>query len=985
MAITWTPTSIAGYTTYSVTKWVAAADFSRFIGVTSSGQILSLLAGDSAPTVLGTNSSYRTLVASSDCQTVMVGGIGGFWRSTDYGVTFSSLISVTGTWTQMVCDATATVLYATAGLGNVKKSITGGLNWVDTNSASANFVKLIAATDLSTVYALVAGNGVLYKTTDGGLNWTTASTLTSAGAIACSGDGTKLVYGMVSMVTAAYSTDSGSTWYECTVGSRAIVQHLAAYTGTGSGGFVAISGGKMYYASSSDLTTWTVRAEGIAWAAPTLNSDGTKIIAADSGHAAISSDSGLTWTRKSTSNANAAVFKYSMSSNGSKAVAIAGGVTYTSIDGGATWTSRLGVVPLSSYALVKISRDGSTLYLGTASVLYKSTNMGASWQEITNLPVSLYSLMSLDCSVDGSKILIGTSVGGLISTDSCASWEVQSGFTGFMSFASISADGTKYVLAATGTMYQKVGAGSWEIIVSPTVPSTSIYQSKVAASADGQKLVIASASGIFTSVDGGVTVVYRRTLNNQGPLKVLCSANGNVIYVVTGGSGTVLKSSDSGATWTTLTLTPTPTYLYQACCDSTGDVLYVACYASSTYNLYRSANGGVTWTVTSLISIVDRLECSSTGTTVVVNYGSLPQNDISSDSGSTWVSAAQTGAMCCDTSGTKFMVFSGGGNVYYCSGDVTVSENWIRSAALTPNGSIYHTTMSGDGIKLYVTTSTGYFYSSVNSGTDWSAGVVLADEGNPNISFELASCRDDTTSGTNLVVGPPISTDKVRTSTDSGANWTPRNIVAPISLTSLASDDTQAIMFASQSGTAPTSVFKRVGGVWSSILNVGGQANWQIVSSGDGQELLASTSTQLGTSVDGGSTWTAESVAGVTAWGVTTAAISGSGYKWAIRGTPGSAPTSFYRGDIPAPAIPTIVTGPVTISDGDDGAADGKITLTENMTVEATGNLTLDVAKLDDLRGGKTIEVKPHGRIKVGTGHEVEVLEGTKYKLLTGL
>jgi len=977
MAITWTPTSIAGYTTYSVTKWVAAADFSRFIGVTSSGQILSLLAGDSAPTVLGTNSSYRTLVASSDCQTVMVGGIGGFWRSTDYGVTFSSLISVTGTWTQMVCDATATVLYATAGLGNVKKSITGGLNWVDTNSASANFVKLIAATDLSTVYALVASNGVLYKTTDGGLNWTTASTLTSAGAIACSGDGTKLVYGMVSMVTAAYSTDSGSTWYECTVGSRAISAVLAAYTGTGSGGFVAISGGKMYYASSSDLTTWTVRAEGIAWAAPTLNSDGTKIIASDAAHAAISSDSGVTWTHKFTSTATAAVTRYSMSSNGSKAVAIAGGVTYTSIDGGATWTSRLGVVPLSSYALVKISRDGSTLYLGTASVLYKSTNMGASWQEITNLPVSLYSLMSLDCSVDGSKILIGTSVGGLISTDSCASWEVQSGFTGFMSFASISADGTKYVLAATGTMYQKVGVGSWTPITPPTVASTSFYTSKVAASEDGQKLVISTSTGVFTSVDGGAIVALRRSVSNVSPVSVCCSSNGNVIYAVVDNPSVIVKSSDSGVTWTTLVLTPTPTYIGQICCSTTGSVLYVVCLDDvSALRIYRSADGGSTWT-THDASIVGtaptRLECSSTGATVIASSLAYPAQ-VSLDSGATWVTAAaQNGHMCCDGSGTKFMATAG--NVYYCISDVTVGENWLLKGSInSPN----YGTMNGDGTTLYVTTAAGSFYSSTDSGATWSAGVLIK----TNVPFEIASRRDGT--GTALAVGTYYA-DKVQTSSDSGATWTPRNIVASIPLTSLASDDTQAIMFASQSGTAPTSVFKRVGGVWSSILNVGGQANWQIVSSGDGQELLASTSTQLGTSVDGGSTWTAESVAGVTAWGVTTAAISGSGYKWAIRGTPGSAPTSFYRGDIPAPAIPTIVTGPVTISDGDDGAADGKITLTENMTVEATGNLTLDVAKLDDLRGGKTIEVKPHGRIKVGTGHEVEVLEGTKYKLLTGL
>ena len=84
-----------------------------------------------------------------------------------------------------------------------------------------------------------------------------------------------------------------------------------------------------------------------------------------------------------------------------------------------------------------------------------------------------------------------------------------------------------------------------------------------------------------------------------------------------------------------------------------------------------------------------------------------------------------------------------------------------------------------------------------------------------------------------------------------------------------------------------------------------------------------------------------------------------------------------------AASLPSNVSGTSTLGDADDGSSDGKITLTQNMTVEATGDLTLNVPKVADLAGGKTIEVKPGGKLKVGGGRKITISEGTKYKLPT--
>lgn len=79
-----------------------------------------------------------------------------------------------------------------------------------------------------------------------------------------------------------------------------------------------------------------------------------------------------------------------------------------------------------------------------------------------------------------------------------------------------------------------------------------------------------------------------------------------------------------------------------------------------------------------------------------------------------------------------------------------------------------------------------------------------------------------------------------------------------------------------------------------------------------------------------------------------------------------------------AGSIPAVVSGSTTIP-----ATGGAITLTQDMTVEAAGELTLQVAKVSDLAGSKIITVAPGGKIKVGAGHQITVISGTILKLHT--
>jgi hypothetical protein len=80
---------------------------------------------------------------------------------------------------------------------------------------------------------------------------------------------------------------------------------------------------------------------------------------------------------------------------------------------------------------------------------------------------------------------------------------------------------------------------------------------------------------------------------------------------------------------------------------------------------------------------------------------------------------------------------------------------------------------------------------------------------------------------------------------------------------------------------------------------------------------------------------------------------------------------------------PASITGVVTLGDADDGTSDGNLTLTQDMSVTATGDLTLNVAEVGNLAGGKIITVQPGGKIKLTSGRQATVLAGSLYKLLT--
>ncbi len=187
------------------------------------------------------------------------------------------------------------------------------------------------------------------------------------------------------------------------------------------------------------------------------------------GYIYTSTDSGMTWTNRNSSQGWQSV---ASSADGTKLVAVIyGGNIYTSSDSGGSWAPQA----LSLYKYwysVASSADGTKLvavdYYGTGSggQIYTSTNSGVTWTAQTNPPSAAW--VSVASSADGTKLLAVVSYiasqpqGGRIytSTNSGVSWTAQDTNRIWWCVAS-SADGTKRVVGVdVGQLYTSSGTTS---------------------------------------------------------------------------------------------------------------------------------------------------------------------------------------------------------------------------------------------------------------------------------------------------------------------------------------------------------------------------------------------------------------------------------------------------------------------------------------------------------------------------------------------
>ena len=285
-------------------------------------------------------------------------------------------------------------------------------------------------------------------------------------------------------------------------------------------------------------------------------------------------------------------------------------------DGGATWTFY-GDANVSFFTLAADPSNASTLYAGNTdgSGIYKSTDGGNHWTAINKGLVPggssqpLITALAVDPSRPATVYAASFGNGLFKSTDGGANW------------------------AAAGSSLRSVYV--WSVLLAPDQPSTAyagtvgagVYKStdsgaNFSASNGGLRLAVVNAlvadasspstfyaalfDGIYKSTDGGASWQLDGNGVPVSPVLSMVSRPGSPQTIFAGlrGSG-LYKTSDGGATWAASSQGLTDGYVSALAVDPTAPATLYAGTShpftgSNSQRVFKSADGGATWTQTSL-------------------------------------------------------------------------------------------------------------------------------------------------------------------------------------------------------------------------------------------------------------------------------------------------------------------------------------------------------------------------------------------------
>lgn len=233
---------------------------------------------------------------------------------------------------------------------------------------------------------------------------------------------------------------------------------------------------------------------------------------------------------------------------------------------------------------------------------------------------------------------------------------------------------------------------------------------------DGTWYACAFDQPLYRSTDDGDT--WSQITAVAGWHDCCTSSNGAIVYAlgVVGGSGSVYKSTNYGASFSEIVSTAGKNWI-SICCSADGTKVY-ACFGPITGDVWVSGDSGANWTPVGLSEDLVQISCSADGTKVVVgNNAASDYVRVSTDSGVTFPTVGALG-------------------------------RWLAVC------------MSRDGSTIYAGKYGEYIYKSINDGATWTASLSTND------SWGGIGCIAD---GSKALA---LGSNNIYTSEDSGANWT---------------------------------------------------------------------------------------------------------------------------------------------------------------------------------------------------------------------
>lgn len=284
-------------------------------------------------------------------------------------------------------------------------------------------------------------------------------------------------------------------------------------------------------------TKWVKISEARTWSDVTLSADGKRLVGVvNGGYIYVSADFGNIWgSPKPTTGGALAFTGVAGSADGRTLLALVkDGPVYRSTDYGTSWTLVPGSSSLNaSWSTPAVSADGTKVVASDGLSVYTSKDSGAAWAKYTMPAVSNGLAMDATGRIIAS---VGPSSVIYTSTDLGTAWSTISvtsaaGVVAYAAAPLFNSDGSRFSLLTSGSALVTGSAYNFHVYKNKTWSTAAFPESissttRMAASADGLKLLAATSGGhLVTSSDGGFTW-KARTTTAQKWAAVAMSADG---------------------------------------------------------------------------------------------------------------------------------------------------------------------------------------------------------------------------------------------------------------------------------------------------------------------------------------------------------------------------------------------------------------------------------------------------------------------------
>ncbi|MBK7859063.1 MAG: hypothetical protein IPJ65_10680 [Archangiaceae bacterium] len=533
-----------------------------------------------------TDGAVEAVYADASSNVWVVGAAGHLARSTDDGVTFSTVTNQDSAMPKRSLNA-----FTYAGLTGAILSVS---HWVAvgaggvllhagttalaptpvfapvTNPAGASSLSAVARCNSAGVCAAgatlvaVGNSGVILRSTDNGLTWVTVpapSGYTSASFKAVAAlPGTDTMY-IGGAAPAGHgpllrSTNGGASFAEVVSPNVSDLTDVAGLSGLGSDLWVAGYGGgtqvlRINGASRFDQTFPSTLSPNAIMAR-----SATEIATVAASGEIMLETAAATFVKKSVGIGQSVLGSSTPGNFGGTLWQVGGNgwVAFTSTSG-STWTQQTSATNLSLNAISTVDTNGAAsgvfaFAVGTAGTIVKTTNGGTTWALDADSGNVSQVLNGVSCRSTTSCVAVGNAGTVLLWNGSSWTTDQTGGAKDYNAVVSYLAGGIFHVVAVgdAGLLRTQIGA-TW--VTRPDISTDDFYG--VAQKSDALGVVIAVGSGgkIYKSTNHGQSFTARTSGTTQ-MLRAVANLAGTSRWYAAGLGGTALVSDDDGETWAPL-------------------------------------------------------------------------------------------------------------------------------------------------------------------------------------------------------------------------------------------------------------------------------------------------------------------------------------------------------------------------------------------------------------------------------------------------